>query len=311
MPGNKPRTHHWVPQSYLQYFRDPATSEDDPKFWVFDAGKLIKSRKPRRVRISEVFHQRDLYALEGPNGEKDYAIEHLLGDLIDSRYPALVEKIERKEPLNDREHKDLCLFTAAQLMRTPTVMDSFVNFIVQVEEMGVVVSKGAAGQHASEELRRDAENAHRQNLVELIPEIAGILYQMNVAFCCAPLFGPRFITSDEPCFMRNPRLQGQSFYSPGLGQKDVELYLPISPNVLAIFCWSNCRGYLNLSKEWVAENNRMIQGHSNRWFASSSSKASLYWFSRYPLDLGFLLRLMISRFKRSLHRLKIRYGRKR
>jgi len=74
------------------------------------------------------------------------------------------------------------------------------------------------------------------------------------------------------------------------------VYLPISPDVLAIFCWSNCRGYLQMTKWQVADNNRMIQSYSNRWFASPSPKASLYWFSRYPLDPWFMIRLCTTKF---------------
>lgn len=302
---NKPKKQHWVPQSYLRYFRDPATTLEKPFVWLFKKDKAFRS--PILVPTKTIFYEEHLYTVETPDGERHYEVEEAYAKSIDAKYPPVIQKIEKREPLSEGEHKTLCTFVAAQLLRTPQVRDSFIDFMNRVAEMGerMAEAHGTESKQAKE-IRQHSKNLHTLNTVELIPEIATVLYRMNIALGCAPEAGRRFITSDNPVFMRNPDLQWQRFWGPGLGQKRIEVYFPASPTTLIIFTWQNYRGYVHLGNGWVSEMNRWIQNHAMDWFVASSKKPQLYWFSKYPADPFFLLKIAKFQLLSLMDRLKRR-----
>ena len=306
---NKPKNQHWVPQSYLRYFRDPSSTLDKPFVWFFKKDKAFRS--PTLVPTKSIFYEKHLYTVELEGGEKHYGVEEAYAKQIDAKWPPIYEKIESRQPLNDEEHKTLCLFIAAQMLRTPHIRDSFIDFMNRIADMGeqIAATHGTTSKQA-EEIRKKSKNLHTINIVELIPEIATVLHDMNIAFGCAPTSGKRFITSDNPVFMRNPDLQWQRFMGPGLMQKRIEIYFPASPTTLVILGWQNYRGYVHLDNKWVSEMNRWIQAHAVSWFVAPSKKRELYWFSRYPADPFFLLKIVRFRLQMLWDRLKNRYARR-
>jgi hypothetical protein len=153
-----------------------------------------------------------------------------------------------------------------------------------------------AAPRTSSELRKEKESAHKMSVIQAVPEIARILARMNVAFLCAK--EGSFITSDTPCFLFNPELQG-SFYGPGLGQKHVEVRMALSPELTVSFTWANnLRGYLKVGQDWVHEFNRMTFGHSHEYFVANSPKLKRRWFQRFPIDPIFLGRIVARQVRR-------------
>lgn len=304
-----PVKQHWVPRSYLRVFRDPASTKRKPFVWYFEKDKAFTSPVPQSPK--SIMYEEHLYTIETSGGSRHYDIEHAYAEGVDASYPAIVQKIEKREPLDANEHMALCTFIAAQMMRTPQMRDAFVGFLNHVANIGeqMAHAQGKTSRMA-EEMRMQAKNMHILNTFELIPEIAGTLFKMNVAFVCAPKLGKRFITSDNPVFLRNPDLRWQRALSPGLGQKNVELYFPASPSTLVILNWNNYRGYVQVSHKEMHEMNRLIQGHAVRWLAASAKKRNLYWFSRYPADPLFLFKIMRFRILLLWDRIKLWYAKR-
>jgi hypothetical protein len=121
----------------------------------------------------------------------------------------------------------------------------------------------------------------------MLPEMTNIMVEMNIAFFCSQTKTP-FITSDNPAFLFNSKLQFYPMYSPGLGQKDVEIRMPLSPEIAVCFSWiNNVRGYLGFKKDEVDDWNRMTYGHSHEYFISNSPKTKKIWFNSMPRDLFF------------------------
>lgn len=106
---------------------------------------------------------------------------------------------------------------------------------------------------------------------------------MSVAFLIAPK-GVKFLTSDDPCNLFNPDLQWQKFYGAGLGQKNIQVTLPLSPEILLCMSWSNLRGYIKWDKSWSDEANRMIVGKCYKYFISNGPRIKWRWMRRFPLD---------------------------
>ena len=149
-------------------------------------------------------------------------------------------------------------------------------------------------------------------MIQLLPELTAILFHMNIAFLCTDGRGSRFISSDDPVTLFNPDLQWQSFYGPGLAQRNIQVTMPISPDISACFTRSDLRGYVRLPKQRVEDLNRMTRGYCYRQFISHYPRTKLIWFSRVPLyNVGFLLKVAANVIRRSLAKAQYfyRYGR--
>jgi hypothetical protein len=129
---------------------------------------------------------------------------------------------------------------------------------------------------------------------------------MNLAFLCAEK-GSRFITSDDPCNLFNPDLQWQKLYGPGLAQRNIEVTLPLSPEIMLCMTWSNLRGYIKWEEKRVDESNRLIVGHCYKYFISHGPKTKLVWFSNYPWNLAFIIKVFKHKL-REWYEIHIRRG---
>lgn len=299
----EPKYQHIVPRCYLRQFTDPnVPSGHEPPVWIFERG----SKKGRRRGVGNILAETDFYTLKLEDGGKDYSIEKNLAQ-IEGDYTGVFEnKIRMKIPLNQEDHIALCAFVAAMLQRTlkqrEYIESNYDELIAKAERLEQ--ARGLPSR-TSKKLRDQKEWAHKLSLIETIPEITKILLQMNLAIFCTNGRGS-FITSDAPCFLFNYRTQWQRFIPPAFGQKHIEVRMPLSPDYTVCFTWANnMRGYLNISKDWVHECNRMVYGHSHQYFIANSPKLKKRWFNRFPLDPIFISRIFLKQL-RSGHLFRVR-----
>ncbi len=292
---SEPKSQHTVPQCYLRQFVDPNTpAGQEPYVWVFErASKKGKKRAPKNIMT-----ETDVYTFNWKDGGKDYVLERTFAQ-IESDYALVYERsIRRKIPLDQKEHAILCGFVAAMLQRTTKQKEHVEGFYDQLKTI-VENQEKAQGIPArlSQQLGREKENVHKMTIIYSLPFIASTLGKMNLAFLCADRRSS-FITSDAPCSLFNPELQWQRFYGPGLGQRHVEVSMPLSPEIAIVFSWvNNMRGYLGIGQDAVHEFNRHVFGHSHECFIANSPKLRRRWFRRYPLDPVFLWRVVRARLK--------------
>lgn len=294
-----PKNQHTIPKCYLKQFVDPnIPSNFGPCVWIFER----KSKCGKNQNVRSVLTETDVYTFQG-----DYRIERSLAQL-ESEYAVIFDKkIKNKLPLEPEEHAILCAFVAAMLQRTlkqkesiERMMDQVIGHIKQLEAVHGVAPK------TSLEWEKAKADAHKLSLVESIPEVANILTKMNLAFMCTKNKRVSYITSDAPAYMFNSMLQFQSFMPPSLDQKYVEVRMPLSPEISLCFSWANnVRGYLVATEDRVHNDNRMVFGHSHKYFIANSKKLKWRWFRRLPLDPIFLWRYLkntlpvkIARFRR-------------
>jgi hypothetical protein len=304
MAKNKPIKQHYVPACYLREFVDPS----DGLLWVFSKdGKSVRRQKPEKT-----FTSNHLYTIN-IRGDKNYRIEQTLSN-IEGNYAGIFQnKIKKKLPLTDYEHIVLCVFVAAQLQRTLRMKKNQENFIQQIVEHGqqmAMVHNADFKQRQKWESHKN--DIHKLQLIEGLPFLTNILYQMSVAFICSA--NPQkhwFITSDDPCTLFNPDLQWQRFYGPGFGQKNVQLTMPLSPEITVLFCWANYHGYSLADGHTVEEMmNRMTRGHCYKEFVSPFGNKKWVWFSRIPLDPIFLIKVIRTKLRFFLHDAKAKWRRR-
>ena len=110
----------------------------------------------------------------------------------------------------------------------------------------------------------DIGSFHSAGIPENVATTAPIIFDMKWAFMVRPQDSEPFITSDSPCSLDNPSLPVNSFYGPGLAQKDIEVCITLSPDLALLCGWKMDRdwNYLPVDKENVAEINRRIMRRS-------------------------------------------------
>lgn len=294
-----PKKQHFVPRCYLSEFTDPNTpTGHEPYVWVFSKnGKEKKKRSP-----ANIFTENHLYTIDF-NGVKDFSIETNLSK-IEGKFAEVMKTVKAKKPLSDHEHAHLCIFVAAQLQRTLRFKRNQEGFIQQIIDHGtqIALAHGVTDSKQVQEWTEYKKDIHKLQLMDSLPFLANIIKQMNIAFLCSPnLTKHPFITSDEPCVLFNPDLQWQRFYGPGFGQQNVQLTLPLSPEITVMFSWANYHGYGLLTGVDVENLNRMSRGHCDKEFVSCSSHKKWIWFNRLPLDPMFFLKFLRHRIKFFIH----------
>jgi hypothetical protein len=302
---SEPKSQHVIPRCYLKQFVDPNTpAGQEPYVWIFDR----KSKRGKKKAPKNILIESDLYTFEVKNGKKDYALEKNLSQ-IESEYASIFEKtISRRVPLNEYEHVVLCAFVAAMLQRTLKQKENIEGFFDQLITMTEDMERAhGMPPKKSLELRQAKDDAHKMSIIQSVPYITTILLKMNLAFLCANRRGS-FITSDAPCFLFNSQLQWQRFYGPGLGQKNVEVRMPLSPEISVLFSWANnLRGYLGIAEDLIHECNRMVFGYSHQHFIANSPKLKRRWFRRFPLDPVFVWRILRNETRMRLAKLRYKH----
>lgn len=287
---SNPTGQHYVPVCYLKQFVDPQLKDS---VWIISKdGKNKRHQKP-----SKILKVRDLYTVE-VNGTKHYNIEETISNFEHKYAKIFDEKIKHKKPLSEYEHVILCAFTSIMLQRTLRHKDNYEAFLDKLIEMSENMEKAHnVPAKKSLELKKHRQNAHKQGILESLPDISALLFQMNLAFLCVGKSASRFITSDDPCNLFNPKLQWQKFYGPGLGQKDIEVTMALSPEIKLCFSWGEFSGYMTLPNWYIEDSNRMTRARSYKEFIASSPKTKRLWFSKYPLDPIFLLQIFMHKVR--------------
>lgn len=299
---NGPKNQHFVPKCYLSEFVDLNTpTGQEPYIWVFSKNKgRAQKRAPKNV-----FTENHLYTMEF-NGEKDFTIEQDLSK-IEGKFVQVMKTIKKREPLSDQEHAYLCIFIAAQLQRTLRFKRNQENFIQQLIDYGTQISlvNGITKSKQVDDWVELKKDIHKLQLIENLPFLTSIIQKMNIAFLCSPdKIKHPFITSDDPCVLFNPDLQWQRFFGPGFGQKNVQLTVPLSPEIMVVFSWANYHGYGLITSNMVEDLNRMTRGHCDKEFVSHSSNKKRIWYRKFPLDPLFVMRILVFKFKIFIHALK-------
>lgn len=300
--NNKPpKKQHYVPQCYLRAFATPNTINDkEPLIWIFPKTE----RKGRLDKIKNVLFAKDLYTID-TGGQKDYSIETSLAN-VEAEYTKVYrEKIEKRLPLNKREHLVLCVFITALMQRTLRHKDSVEGFLSEViEKMEKMDEAHNTHSKIVDDYKKLKTNSHKLGIFKILPDLAEILLQMNLAFVCADNISSKYITSDDPCIMFNPDLQWQRFYGYGLAQKSIELSITLSPTTMAIFTWQNFRGYMYTTNPRIEDHNRMIRHHAYKYFLLNKPKTKLIWYSKYPLSVAFMIRVVKHKLSDFVFRVK-------
>lgn len=272
---------HKVPRTYLEAFTD-----SDGKLWVANNKLKIYRDKPYNVLT-----ERDFYTVRFPSGGGSLVIETEFLGGIEAAYAKLYrEKLKDQRSITDEEKGILAIFLASMIERSPRrregIQDFFDKVTTQTGQMQAMVDamtpeeRKAFGDRqppVSEENRKnsipagefvrlgkDIPSLHSSEIPRMVTFTAPILFDMSWGFMTRSK-GEPFITSDNPAIIVNPSIPYDSFWGPGLGQKDVEITIPLSPDLALLEGWQieHERMYIPVEADTVQELNRRLMRNSD------------------------------------------------
>jgi len=296
MPKRQPhKKQHTVPKTYLENFADPKGS-----IWMLNTELKIYPNAPKNTLT------RNFYYNVTFNGKDSLIVEKGFLGALESEFANVYHtKIKNKLRLTDEEKVKVSLFVAAQFNRVPGRRDAMRDFLDRVEKMTERMKRSVEGMSEKERENLARFNAisshgHRDSipaddlikmkdtldkdysamLPELTFDIAPIIFSMNWGFMVYEKGDNFFITSDDPCTMANPDLErhygaGTLISTPGLGQKGVELMIPLSPTISLLAGWllRSDRAYIPVTSEMVDDTNKRHLRHGTLTITNSERHA--------------------------------------
>jgi len=292
----KYKKQHYIPQSYLKSWCDPDKPEGyDEYVWMFSYdGESVKRKSPKNI-----FYETDMYTITDEKGNRILDIEHGLSGL-EGKFALIREKKLSsllKPSLEERNY--ILLFVAAMHNRTVAVKEHLTSEWGKVVELGNLVKQSY--ENGTPEQRKALESVGSLNNDEpsftldevekfhnepmqtiMIPRIIAEfnLYTKMHLSILNTNDEVGFITSDNPCVWFDPEaFKRPPFYqSVGLGNKNVEVTLPISPKQAILISHTPLPLYLNVDMRTVDSINRKTRFQADKYYVVNKHYKKDYWF---------------------------------
>lgn len=242
-PEGTPRKHHFVPRAYLAGFCRQGTDH----IALYDRAREAYRDRQRPKDLANI---KDYYAIESEDGKLSFSIEHALAEVEATALP-IIRKLDDGAELSGEERHALALYAAFQHTRTPVfenTVDSIGQHLIQrVAKMAfadeetaaatmAATQNGFAGvtaaqiaevaQHLEIEVHRKA-SLHM--MLNMAPDIANTMYEMDWMIARRPDNKTSFITTDSPfCLVPGPDHVDQPFRGIGLKTPGMLKVLPLS-----------------------------------------------------------------------------------
>ncbi|MCI0724988.1 MAG: DUF4238 domain-containing protein, partial [Acidobacteria bacterium] len=219
MPGEKPKSQHYVQRAYLEGFQDPALEKNGEGFiWVYMPGKSPFRQRPERVA------RRNYYYCHEREEQRQFQAEHGLQKLEDVALPVLRQLRERRFGLSPEDRLTFAGYIALSHTRVPTFERSIdrISSLIAAKQLEFVTNDKRALEWTVAKIReRTGENIdpeeYRKKLTggtvevkqasrewslrqmfEMMLFLQQVVFHMNWTFLLAPEDDPGFLTSDNP-----------------------------------------------------------------------------------------------------------------
>ena len=259
--------------------------------WVYDkVGGEPRERTPYNTMAEYGF-----YSFENSTGDID-AVDNGLQKLESLAAPILARLQRPDAELTVEEIALLAHFLALMYARVPRTIkaiaelreiDAFerLKWVADQpdllrrfrEERRERLGRDVQGEGELIDLLRNAEKHFRVEVdpkaalvdaLKVAPSIAEFLYyRMNWCICRAPK-NVFFITSDMPVCIFLPTAPGRGIFGGGVGQPDVEISFPVSPEILILIDYRHTQHHMAVSEAFVHTKNTHMSMTAERWVIS-------------------------------------------
>jgi hypothetical protein len=288
------RRHHFLPQFYLKNFADPNTDE---RIWRYPK----EGGKPVAAGARDFGLEKDYHTLTRPDGTRDSDSIETMFATLEGEWAPVVRKILANEPISETEREIVITFAGAMLVRVPRQRDhigatmgemakrvlqmdafhkesfhkDFRRFQEETGDTSGVDPEAVRQAYLSEPfaVKTNPQVALRMSLwsmdtvVNCLMHMSWVFVRRNGRF--------RFITCDAPVFCVDPTLPPNAWHGAGLMSADMEVTLPLSPEVVAFGSHHpKRRTGINASPSMVRRLNQMRVDAAYRYiFADENSEA--------------------------------------
>ncbi|MFX1532800.1 MAG: DUF4238 domain-containing protein [Promethearchaeota archaeon] len=284
----KKKKQHKIPICYLENFTD-----DDGKLHVLD----LKNKKIFETKPENILTDNHFYTIKFPQGGGSLVVENTL-EKIESKYTTIFHnKIKRIKPLDIEEKALMSVFVAAIYLRTEafrksieTPFGKIEEFIKKIENLSKEEKKTLASipslppsgpTISGEEFKKvakDIPSFHSTSIVEMLPEVSNIIFNMKWGFLISENKENCFISSDDPCVLMNvPAIKKYGINtfgsSPGLLQDNVDLSLPLSSQISLLAGWKlKKEAYISVPSKMIYQINLRVMMHAREKIIARSDK---------------------------------------
>lgn len=255
MAKNVPRRHHYVPRSLLANF-----TNTEGKLWTYDA----EQKKSWHGKPAATGFERDLYAVTGEDGDKDFdAVEKFLAATVDGPGAGAVSGLLGGECLPAKRWVCFIGFVAAQMVRTPAFFDRLTAMMKPaMQETFERVAKfhpefranvtqalteaGATPEDIQEQFRAMEKGGylvdpHREfvlvHSLRLVVTLHEQLLKMKWGILRVLDGEPDLILGDHPVMLSDEGPDDEPPRALGLMNPNIELIMPLSKRMVAIGRW--------------------------------------------------------------------------
>ena len=225
MPGEQPKSQHYVHRAYLEGFEDPDLEKKGESFvWVYMPGKSPFLQRPERVA------KRNYYYCYERKEQRQFQVERGLQKLEDLALPILRGFPERRFALSAEDRLTFAGYIALSHTRVPTFeksMDRFAS-LMTAKQLEFVANDKRALEWAIAKIREDTgedidpkefqqkltggtvelKQANREwspgQMFRMMLFLQEVVFDMKWTFLLAPEDDAGFLTSDNPVSLFDP-----------------------------------------------------------------------------------------------------------
>lgn len=284
---SNPRKHHYLPQFYLEGFKELPQKGKYPHICQIEKKENQKHYNPAIKKTGCI---RDYHTLDHDDQDPDFkTIETALSN-IEGRQSTLVQEIINSREIKENQINEVSEFISLMRYRVPSfanhvekslkkiVLDSF-KLMYQSGNFGVPpdsIKNMFESKGIDESLKIKISNWKIVGKIlemGLSTESVFQLSQLNYQIFYTDEKNS-FVTSDNPVALYHPNYQEIKPYGSSIAFKGVELTIPLSSNVLLMAGFHLNSGSYFANKEQVAEFNRrtIIMGENYVFTKEFNSK---------------------------------------
>jgi hypothetical protein len=285
------KSQHVIPCSYLKGWADPATPVGHtPYVWVHKK----EEKQGKKIAPKNIFTKKDFYTYQSSGEERNLTIENGFGKIEDAFArirESAIKKLLRPTP---SQCEDLCVFASMMHVRTEVQKKVWTdNFSRLHENIRSFEEWKGLPPVTSLITARYLQYAHQTVIGTALEKIAMWLNRMNMVIFVAEE-GSAFITSDNPSVWFNPERYKMPplFRNDAIANEKIEISLPLSPECLMMFSWSDVWEKISISEETkarvkpylpipamlVSEMNRRVRFETNMEYVTHNGKIEEHWF---------------------------------
>jgi hypothetical protein len=271
------KRHHYLSKCYLQGF---VKSIDDPVIWIYEKGNSnIVGSSPKNSGV-----QRHFYSYNTLDGKKDTDSYENFFSKIEDKIPPIFKRLHEQKDLSDEDKSWFTVFLAFFITRVPNYRKNIEDATASLIKNKIVPSLASRTKKSEVPVpefilngKYDITIKNPEYSLSMIGnhalEYARILHRMKWTFLGAT-HDYKFLTSDNPISIHNPRSNHDFFYGGGLLSRNIQVTFPISKEIAFLGTWENYKeGYIRANNASVkAIVKRTVLSASRFVYASNKSE---------------------------------------